>query len=487
MQTRDLEDGEEVEVQGSAAKPYILKNVGGVYSCTCPAWRHQSLPIERRSCKHLRALRGEQAELDRVGEAAVARGGGRRAAAKSGGATESKKKPPVLLAHSWDGVKNLGGWLMSEKLDGVRAYWDGTQFLSRQGNVYMAPDWFTEGLPDWPLDGELWGGRKQFQSTVGIVRRQDRSDHWKKISYLVFDAPAETSPFETRLEKLAAHFETAKPPYAKLLEHDICEDNAQLERELDRMDELGGEGLMLRRPGSRYVAGRSETLLKVKRFHDAEGRVIEHLPGAGKHKGRLGALLLELENGTRVSVGTGLSDAEREDPPAVGSIVTFRYQELTDGGVPRFPSYVRARADLDALPAFAADQTKTGSSARKKQLSKEAAPKPAPRQSVAPPAAAKTTQPIKPTAPARASGPMLQSARSDVAIGPARRLLTDEGASSRFWEVEQREEKLYIRFGRIDRKGQTRLKTFDTAAEAARAADKLVAGKRRQGFSPIDE
>ena len=103
---------------------------------------------------------------------------------------------------------------------------------------------------------------------------------------------------------------------------------------------------MLRQPGSRYEVGRSPTLLKVKSFHDAEARVLEHQPGAGRHKGRLGALLVELADGTRFAVGTGFSDAEREAPPPVGTVITFRYQELSDGGVPRFPSYVGVRDDV---------------------------------------------------------------------------------------------------------------------------------------------
>ena len=45
----DLDDGQSAEMQGSGSKPYVLKNVGGVYSCTCPAWRNQSVGIERRS------------------------------------------------------------------------------------------------------------------------------------------------------------------------------------------------------------------------------------------------------------------------------------------------------------------------------------------------------------------------------------------------------------------------------------------------------
>jgi DNA ligase-1 len=122
-----------------------------------------------------------------------------------------------------------------------------------------------------------------------------------------------------------------------------------LREELDRIDSLGGEGLMLRQPGSRYEPGRSATLLKVKRFHDAEARVIDHQPGAGRHKGRQGALLVALPDGTQFSVGTGFTDAQRETSPAIGSTITFRYQELSDRGVPRFPSFVRVQLDISAL------------------------------------------------------------------------------------------------------------------------------------------
>src|SRR5213080_903258 len=150
----DLQDGESVEMQGSGSRPYVLKNVGGVYSCTCPAWRNQSTPIERRTCKHLRKLRGDAAEQVRLGGALPQKpkrttGGG------GGEGDDAPGRPPLLLAHSWDNAADLVGWWMSEKLDGVRAYWDGRQFLSRQGNLYHAPDWFVEGLPGVPLDGAL--------------------------------------------------------------------------------------------------------------------------------------------------------------------------------------------------------------------------------------------------------------------------------------------------------------------------------------------
>jgi DNA ligase-1 len=337
----DLNDGESVEMKGSGAKPYVLKNVGGVYSCSCPAWRNQSIAIERRTCKHLRKLRGDATEELRIGSGLAPK----PEPDGEEGAAGEKAGPPLLLAERWDNAQDLAGWWLSEKLDGVRAYWDGTSLISRLGNRFHAPDWFLEGLPGIPLDGELWIGRKAFQRTVGIVRRQDKTDLWKEVRYIAFDAPGVDAAFEGRFAAIRAHIARHRPPYLAAHEHALCIGLDHLRAELARVEALGGEGLMVRQPESRYEVGRSLTLLKIKSFRDAEARVLGHLKGAGRHKGRLGALLVELADGTQFSVGTGFSDAEREAPPPVGSAITFRYQELSDGGVPRFPSYVGVRVD----------------------------------------------------------------------------------------------------------------------------------------------
>ncbi len=431
----DLNDGESFEMQGSGSRPYVLKNTGGVYSCTCPAWRNQSVGIERRTCKHLRKLRGDAAEEARTGGALPA-----KPVPKEG---DTGTAPPLLLAETWDGSADPAGWLMSEKLDGVRAYWDGKQFISRQGNLYHAPDWFVAGLPTIPLDGELWLGRKAFQRTVSIVRRQDKSEHWKDIRYVVFDAPALDKGFEARLAFVRETI-AANAPYVAPLEHVPCQGVAHLREELARLEALGAEGVMLRRPGSRYEAGRSSTLLKVKSFHDAEARVIGHQEGAGRHKGRLGALLVELPDGTKCAVGTGLSDAERDAPPPVGSQITFRFQELSDGGVPRFPSYVGLRESTASTP---------------KQMNP---PMPAPAM------------------------PVPAAARSNVtaAAGP-RRFEFHDAASQKFWEIAQEDTSVTVRFGRVGTNGQTRTKSFADLAAASQHAEKLVEEKTGKGYKEV--
>jgi DNA ligase 1 len=429
----DLKDGESIEMQGSGAKPYVLKNVGGVYSCTCPAWRNQSVAIERRTCKHLRKLRGEEAERQRLGAELPAR---------PAVTEDAKDGPPLLLAQTWDNALDLTDWWISEKLDGVRAYWDGKQFLSRQGNVYHAPDWFVDGLPRAALDGELWIGRKQFQRTVSIVRRQDKSDHWKEVRFLVFDAPRCDGGFEARLEFLAETLCAKRPPYAQLHEHARCQGLPQLRDELARVESLGGEGLMLRQPGSAYEVGRSLTLLKIKSFRDAEAIVLNHQPGKGKFKGMLGALAVQMPDGTEFSVGTGFSDAERTNPPPVGSVVTFRYQELSDGGVPRFPSFVRV-----AKAAGSAPMTEKPSARKPKDSSSAAAP-------------AKT------------------ASRSSA----VRHFEYVEGPSSKFWEISVNGSEVTVRYGRIGTAGASKVKTHADAQAARREADRLITEKTDKGY-----
>lgn len=450
----DLADGDTTEVQGSGSSVYTLKNSGGVYSCTCPAWRNQSLGLERRTCKHLRAYRGDEAENERLRTAELPGQPTRapRAPGESGGGEEAEA-PPVLLAHKWEVDIDISGWWLSEKLDGVRAYWDGKQFLSRLGNRFYPPPWFVEGFPDHPLDGELWGGRKLFQRTVGIVKRQDESPLWEELLYVVFDAPAHGGAFEERLE----HAKTVigKMQYARVHEHYVCTGHDHLKSELARVEGLGGEGLMARKPKSEYEAGRSHTLLKVKSFKDAEARVVDHAPGAGRHKGRLGALIVELADGTRFNVGTGFSDDERESPPEIGAIITFRYQELSDGGVPRFPSYVGVRLDADKPSHLVVERSAT------EHLGRPQAP------SVVAPI-------VKPVAPKLVKP--IASAQTGV-----RRFEMQDDEGRYFWEIERDGDSHRVRYGTFE----VKVKLFESEEESAESLVKRIEEKLAKGFVEI--
>ena len=246
----------------------------------------------------------------------------------------------VLLAKSYSG-QDVTGWLMSEKLDGVRAVWTGSHFVSRTGNVFVAPEWFTRHLPAIRLDGELFCGRGMFQTTVGIVRTKTHVDSdWKTVRYCVFDAPDITGGFEARLA--ACEHLLADVAIADVVAQTVCTGDDHLSDVFASLCADGAEGVMLRKPGSDYEPKRSSTLLKYKPVDSDEGVVIGSEPGAGRLDGLVGALLLQW-NGVVVRVGSGLTDAIRSCPPVVGSAVSFAFNGLTDSGMPRFPVFLTER------------------------------------------------------------------------------------------------------------------------------------------------
>jgi DNA ligase-1 len=252
-----------------------------------------------------------------------------------------------MLAEVYRAGIDPAGYWVSEKLDGVRAWWDGTRLITRGGRVLQAPGWFTAGLPPVPLDGELWMGRGTFAPLSGTVRRDTPDENaWRQVRYLVFDLPDHPGPFGERLAALQALLDDSGNPYAQPLAHFRVRHRAALMEELDRVVRAGGEGLMLHRDAAPYRAVRSEDLLKLKPWQDAEARVVGHLPGKGRLAGLLGALLVELPDGRQLRLGTGFTDAERRNPPPIGSIVTYRYQGLTATGLPRFARFLRLREDL---------------------------------------------------------------------------------------------------------------------------------------------
>lgn len=249
--------------------------------------------------------------------------------------SESERFKP-MLAKKYNG-QNPKGWMMSEKLDGVRAIWDGETIKSRNGKVFNAPAWFTKGLPKGiMLDGELWGGRGLFSKTVGKVRA--RQGDWSTIRFMIFDTPAD-GEFTERYNNISA---LGLPYHCGIVEHTECKSEAHLNEFLNSILEKNGEGVMLRAPTSNYDNKRSNSLLKVKRFNCDEATITGYTKGTGKHTGRLGALICEYK-GKTFQIGTGLSNTLRDTPPSIGSTVTFSFFEITSGGVPRFPSFIGVR------------------------------------------------------------------------------------------------------------------------------------------------
>ena len=255
------------------------------------------------------------------------------------------ESPDLLLAEKYRQDIDLSAYWVSEKLDGVRAFWDGERLISRGGNAFSTPSWFTAGFPRVALDGELWTGRGRFEETASIVARSIPHDGWRQVHYMVFDLPADPDVFDVRLQNLRAVVATSQNEFLAVVVQEKIADHKSLLNKLDEVTLAGGEGLMLHRGDSRYHGGRGMDLLKLKRFDDAEGIVIAHNPGKGKFTGMMGSVTVRTADGITVKIGSGFSDDERKTPPPIGATITFKHQGFTGTGKPRFPVFWRIRDD----------------------------------------------------------------------------------------------------------------------------------------------
>ena len=254
---------------------------------------------------------------------------------------------PLQLPTLYDEAIDPAPYLVSEKYDGVRGHWDGSVLRYRSGRVVPAPAWFTARLPRTPLDGELWLGRGRFDELSGIVRKSVPVDaEWRQLRYMVFELPGAAGAFAERAARIREL--ATQTAWAQLVaaEQTPVADRDALRRRLAATVAQGGEGLVLHLASAAYRAGRSDALMKFKPELDTEAVVVAHHPGRGRYAGLLGALEVRAPDGRQFLLGSGFSDAQRRDPPAVGSVVTYRYRDLTSSGLPRFASFLRVH---DAL------------------------------------------------------------------------------------------------------------------------------------------
>ena len=258
-----------------------------------------------------------------------------------------------MLAETYNGTEDINGWLLSEKLDGVRCIWDGTKISSRNNNKFYPPTWFIENFPqDMALDGELFMERNQFSATISIVKKQTAHDGWKKIKFMIFDAPLLSGNLVSRLKAVEKKLNEMKEilpesgKYLELLNQEICVDKDYLDKRMKEIIALKGEGCIVRDPNSLYENRRSKSMLKVKEFHDAEATILEHLPGTGRLSSMMGAVKVKNDEGIVFKVGSGFDDSQRRKPPKIGSRITYRYFELSKDRVPRFPTFVRVHPGI---------------------------------------------------------------------------------------------------------------------------------------------
>ena len=253
-------------------------------------------------------------------------------------------KPDLLLAQDYQDNIDVSQYWVSEKLDGVRAYWDGKQLISRGGNIIQAPAWFTADFPPRPLDGELWLARQQFAQILSTVSKQQPvSSEWQQLAYYIFELPQAEGTFTERIRMMQLLVQQQNSPYLQVVPQFRVADRATLLATLTQLEQAGAEGLMLHHQDAHYKTGRSADLLKLKTYQDAEATVIGYRPGRGKYQGMVGALIVRTPEGLEFAIGSGLTDALRQTPPAIGSEITYRYNGYTSNGIPRFARFLRER------------------------------------------------------------------------------------------------------------------------------------------------
>ena len=253
------------------------------------------------------------------------------------------QKPNLLLLKSYKDDTNVTNWLVSEKLDGVRGYWNGKKLISRNGKAFATPPWFTKGFPPFEIDGELWTKRGDFEHIVSIVNTQTPHEGWRDISYNIFEVPHQKGGLMERLGVLKRWLKKNPNSFIRIIPQKLCRGSEHLKQMLDEVEKKGAEGLVVRDPDTSYVGKRSSRSLKVKSFKDDECMVTGYTNGAGKFKGLVGALLCRW--GDRIlRIGSGLSQDERENPPKIGSEITFKYNGFTKNGNPKFPVFLRVRS-----------------------------------------------------------------------------------------------------------------------------------------------
>lgn len=252
----------------------------------------------------------------------------------------SASKPELLLLKTYKD-QNTTNWVMSEKLDGIRGFWDGTQLLTRNGKKIYAPKWFTKDYPPFKIDGELWTKRDDFENISSIIRDKIPSKNWSQIKHYIFEVPNAHGGLFQRLDKVKPY----ENKYIKILPQIIIQNKEHQKNYLKEIEEQKGEGIVVRDPKSLYINKRTSKALKVKSFKDMECEIIGFTDGNGKYSGKVGAIICQLFNKTKFKIGSGMSDKFRNNPPKIGTIITFKYQNITKYGKPRFPVYLRIRGN----------------------------------------------------------------------------------------------------------------------------------------------
>lgn len=262
--------------------------------------------------------------------------------------TTQVNPPKIQHGVTYHKVDDISKYYVSEKLDGIRGYWDGEKLLSRRGNLINSPSWFTQYWPDFPVDGELWIDRGQFQSLLSCVSKHNAEEEktiscWRNVRFMMFDLPTDQGDFNKRVKKMQHLLIQVSSPHLGMINQVKLKTLSALENKLNEVMKAQGEGLMLHLASAYYQTGRNTALMKLKKHQDAEAVVIDHTKGKGKYQGLLGAIVVKTTDGIIFKIGSGFNDYQRAHPPEIGTIITFKYNGLTNAGIPRFARFWRIK------------------------------------------------------------------------------------------------------------------------------------------------
>lgn len=257
-------------------------------------------------------------------------------------------KPKLQHGVNYRGVDDITNYLVSEKLDGVRGYWNGTYLVSRQGNIIYSPEWFTRNWPSQAMDGELWVTRRHFQTLLSCVSKHKPDEYqatscWRQVSFNVFDLPTSSAKFSERFTKIKQLIGENPSPYLNYIKQQRLKTISALESTLSNVINNGGEGLMLHHADAYYTVGRNLALMKLKKYQEAEAKIIGFSKGKGKFQGKVGAFIVTTSAGVTFKIGSGLTDFLRHNPPAIGTFIHYKYNGLTQAGIPRFARFWRLK------------------------------------------------------------------------------------------------------------------------------------------------
>jgi len=246
-------------------------------------------------------------------------------------------KPNLFLLNRYSDDINVTNWYMSEKLDGVRAYWDGQKLISRGGKVFATPKFFTKDFPKFKLDGELWDKRDNLSNIISIVNQKKPHNGWSRLTYNIFEVPDSDGNLTKRLSVVK------ESRYIKVIKQIQIKSKKDLDSFFKSVIKKKGEGVVVRNGYIVYYIGRTNDALKMKNYIDDECEVVGYNKGQGKNSGLVGSLSCRMKNMQVIKIGSGLSKKERITPPKIGAIITFKYYGLTSKGNPRFPIFLRER------------------------------------------------------------------------------------------------------------------------------------------------